>query len=633
MLRRYFPILTWGAEYSGQTLANDLIAAIIVTVMLIPQSLAYALLAGLPPEVGLYASIAPLVIYAIFGTSRALAVGPVAVASLMTAAAVGKLAETGTPEYLGAAIALAFLSGLMLLVMGFLRLGFLANFLSHPVISGFITASGLLIAASQLKHILGIPSEGETLVEILASLATHLGQTNIFTLAIGAGTLVFLFWVRRGLKPALLAIGAGLRTAEILAKVGPVVAIAATTAAVWHFGLNYRGVSIVGEIPRGLPTPTLPPFDPGLWIAIAVPALLISIVGYVETISVAQTLAAKRRQRIDPDQELIALGASNVGSAVSGGFPVTGGFSRSVVNFDAGAETPAAGAFTAVGIALATLFLTPLLFFLPKATLAATIVVAVLSLVDLGALRRTWDYSRPDFIAMAATILLTLTVGVEAGLVAGVGLSIFLHLYRTSKPHVAIVGQVPGTEHFRNVDRHTVVTSPEILSVRVDESLYFPNARFLEDLIGDAIAGDCPLKHVILVCPAVNSIDASALESLEAINHRLRDAGITFHLSEVKGPVMDRLKRAHFLDDLTGEVHLTQYDAVASIDPDLARRTLGTAETTPFRSLKQEIRKCSSPKTWAGPTASPASPSARFSSCWPSPARSAPGAGSASSRS
>jgi len=581
MLRRYFPILTWGATYSGQTLANDLVAAIIVTVMLIPQSLAYALLAGLPPEVGLYASIAPLVLYAIFGTSRALAVGPVAVASLMTAAAVGQLAETGTPEYLGAAIALAFLSGIMLLAMGFLRLGFLANFLSHPVISGFITASGLLIAASQLKHILGIPSEGETLVEILASLAAHLGQTNLFTLAIGAGTLAFLFWVRRGLKPALLAIGIGMRPAEILAKVGPVVAIAATTAAVWHFALNARGVSIVGEIPRGLPVPTLPPFDPGLWIAIAVPALLISIVGYVETISVAQTLAAKRRQRIDPDQELIALGASNVGSAVSGGFPVTGGFSRSVVNFDAGAETPAAGAFTAIGIALATLLLTPLLFFLPKATLAATIVVAVLSLVDLGALRRTWDYSRPDFIAMAATILLTLTVGVEAGLVAGVGLSIFLHLYRTSKPHVAIVGQVPGTEHFRNVDRHTVITSPEILSVRVDESLYFPNARFLEDLIGDAIAGDCPLNHVILVCPAVNSIDASALESLEAINHRLRDAGITFHLSEVKGPVMDRLKRAHFLDDLTGKVHLTQYDAVASIDPELARRTLDTARRHP----------------------------------------------------
>ena len=581
MLRRHFPILTWGATYSGQTLANDLIAAIIVTVMLIPQSLAYALLAGLPPEVGLYASIAPLVVYAIFGTSRALAVGPVAVASLMTAAAVGQLAETGTPEYLGAAIALAFLSGLMLLAMGFLRLGFLANFLSHPVISGFITASGLLIAASQLKHILGIPSEGETLVEVLGSLASHLGQTNLFTLAIGAGTLAFLFWVRKGLKPALLAIGIGKRPAEVLAKVGPVVAIAATTVAVWHFALNSRGVSIVGDIPRGLPTPTLPPFDPGLWIAIAVPALLISIVGYVETISVAQTLAAKRRQRIDPDQELIALGASNVGSAVSGGFPVTGGFSRSVVNFDAGAETPAAGAFTAIGIALATLFLTPLLFFLPKATLAATIVVAVLSLVDLGALRRTWNYSRPDFVAMAATILLTLTVGVEAGLVAGVGLSVFLHLYRTSKPHVAIVGQVPGTEHFRNVDRHSVVTSPEILSVRVDESLYFPNARFLEDLIADAIADDRPLEHVILVCPAVNSIDASALESLEAINHRLSDAGITFHLSEVKGPVMDRLKRAHFLDDLTGEVHLTQYDAVASIDPDLARRTLATARRHP----------------------------------------------------
>ena len=296
--------------------------------------------------------------------------------------------------------------------------------------------------------------------------------------------------------------------------------------------------------------------------------------GYVESISVALTLAAKRRQRVDPDQELIALGASNIGAAISGGFPVTGGFSRSVVNFDAGAETPAAGAFTAIGIALATLFLTPLLFFLPNATLAATIIVAVLSLVDVGALRHTWHYSRADGAAMAATILLTLVEGVEAGLLAGVGLSIFLHLYQTSRPHVAVVGQIPGTMNFRNVARHTVVTSPEILSLRVDASLYFPNARFIEDLVNNAVAANPAVRHVILECPAVNTIDASALESLEAINHRLEDGGITLHLSEVKGPIMDRLKRSHFLKELTGKVHLTQYDAVSSINPDLARRTL-----------------------------------------------------------
>jgi SulP family sulfate permease len=277
---------------------------------------------------------------------------------------------------------------------------------------------------------------------------------------------------------------------------------------------------------------------------------------------------------VDPDQELIALGASNIGAAVSGGFPVTGGFARSVVNFEAGAETPAAGAFTAVGIALATLFLTPLLFFLPNATLAATIIIAVLSLVDLGALKRTYLYSKTDFAAMAATILLTLYEGVEAGLLAGVGLAIFLHLYRTSKPHVAVVGQIPGTMNFRNVARHNVVTDPEILSLRVDASLYFPNARFIEDYINQAVAANPAVRHVILECPAVNTIDYSALESLEAINRRLKDGGITLHLSEVKGPIMDGLKRSHLLEELTGRVHLTQFDAVASINPNLARSTL-----------------------------------------------------------
>ncbi len=351
-------------------------------------------------------------------------------------------------------------------------------------------------------------------------------------------------------------------------------AIAATTAAVWGFGLAEHGVRIVGKVPQGLPHIALPPLNLALWWAILVPALLISIVGYVESISVALTLAAKRRQRVDPDQELIALGASNIGSALSGGFPVTGGFARSVVNFEAGAETPAAGAFTAVGIALATLFLTPLLFFLPNATLAATIIVAVLSLVDLGALKRTWAYSRTDFAAMAATILVTLVEGVEAGLIVGVGLAIFLHLYSTSRPHVAVVGQIPGTATFRNVKRHTAVTDPSILSLRVDESLYFPNARFLEDLVNGAVAANPAIRHVILECPAVNAIDYSALESLEAINQRLKDGGITLHLSEVKGPIMDRLKKSHFLEELTGKVHLRQYDAVASINPELAERTL-----------------------------------------------------------
>ena len=575
-LRKYFPILEWGAEYSGQTFVNDLITGVIVTMMLIPQSLAYAQLAGLPAEVGLYASIAPLILYAIFGTSRTLAVGPVAVGSLMTAAAVAPLVAQGTPEYLGAAIALALISGLMLIVMGLLRLGFFANFLSHPVIAGFITASGVHIAASQLGPLLGIHIHGETLSALVGSITSSIGDIHLNTAVIGVSSLIFLFWVRSKLKPLLIRLGLRERAASMIAKTGPVVSLIAAILVVWIFRLDEGGVTIVGSVPEGLPEIAIPPFDLALWTSLAIPALLIAIVGYVESISVAMTLAAKRRQRIDPDQELIALGASNVGSALSGGFPVTGGLSRSVVNFDAGAETPAAGGYTAIGIALTTLFLTPLLFFLPKAVLGAIIIAAVLSLVDLGALKRTFVYSKADFAAMAATILVTWIEGIETGLIVGVALSICLHLYKTSRPHVAVVGQIPGTAHFRNVKRHAVVTDPAILSLRVDESLYFPNARFIEDQINGGVAANPEIRDVILECAAINNIDSSALESLETINQRLKDGGITFHLSEVKGPVMDRLKRSHFLKELTGTVYLTQYDAVSSINPDLARRTRET---------------------------------------------------------
>ncbi|MFN3937826.1 MAG: SulP family inorganic anion transporter [Gemmobacter sp.] len=583
-MHRYLPILDWGRHYDRHALADDLIAAVIVTIMLIPQSLAYAMLAGLPPEVGLYASIAPLILYAIFGTSRTLAVGPVAVSSLMTAAAVGQIAARGTPEYLGAAVALAAISGLMLLVMGILRLGFLANFLSHPVVSGFISAAGLLIALGQLPHILGLNGGGQTLPEILVPMIERLGNLNPITFAIGVSVLGFLFWSRRFLKDLLVRIGLAPGLAGALSRAAPVVAVAASTLAVWGLSLEGAGVAIVGDIPRGLPAPTLPPLDFGLWMELAVPALLISVVGYVESVSVAQTLAARKRQRIDPDQELVALGASNLGSAFSGGFPVTGGFARSVVNDDAGARTPAAGAYTAVGMALATVFLTPLLFYLPKATLAATIIVAVLSLVDLGALRRTWSYSRADFAAMAATIAVTLLQGVEAGIVVGVALSLALHLWRTSRPHVAVVGQVPGTEHFRNIERHEVVTTPEVISIRVDESLYFPNARFLEDFIQGKVAADPRIRHVVLMCPAVNAIDASALESIEAINAHLRDAGVSLHLSEVKGPVMDRLARSDFLTHLTGKVFLTQVDAMRELAPAVTADALAAPRRDTARS-------------------------------------------------
>jgi len=565
-LARYIPVLDWGRSYNGNALSNDLIAAVIVTIMLVPQSLAYALLAGLPPEAGIYASIVPIILYAIFGTSRALAVGPVAVVSLMTAAAIGNVAEAGTMGY-AAALTLAFLSGAMLLAMGVLRLGFIANFLSHPVIAGFITASGILIASSQIGHILGVKTSGHTLPEILWSLWEGLDSTNWITVIIGFSATAFLFWVRKGLKPLLRKNGVGPRLADVLTKAGPVAAVIVTTLAVWAFDLADKGIKIVGDVPQSLPPLTIPDFSPSLVMQLVVPALLISVIGFVESISVAQTFAAKKRQRIDPDQELIGLGAANLGAAFTGGYPVTGGFARSVVNFDAGAETPAAGAFTAIGLAIAAVALTPLVFFLPKATLAATIIVAVLSLVDFSILKRSWVYSKDDFIAVAATILLTLTLGVETGVSAGVLLSLVLHIYKTTRPHIAEVGLVEGSEHFRNILRHPVKTDPALLSVRVDQSLYFANARFLEDLIYKRVMGHSEIKDVVLMFPAVNEVDLSALESLEAINTRLKDVGIRLHLSEVKGPVMDRLKRSHLLEELTGEVFLSQYYAWRKLAP------------------------------------------------------------------
>lgn len=572
---RWLPSLTvadWSRGYNRRTLAADLLAAVVVTIMLIPQSLAYALLAGLPPEYGLYASIAPLLAYALFGSSRVLAVGPVAVVSLMTAAAIQPYAAAGGASLVGAALTLALLSGLFLLGLGVLRLGALANFLSHPVISGFVSASAILIAASQLKTLLGVQAAGDTLPALAASLGAELRNVHWLTLAIGTAVTGFLFWVRRGLKPLLVSRGMAPRAADMLAKAAPIAAVALSAALAAWLGWAGQGVKVVGSIPGGLPPLTLPAFDAALWRELALPALLISVVGFVESVSVGHTLAARRRERLEPNQELVALGASNVAAAFTGGFPVTGGFARSVVNSDAGAQTPAAGILTAFGIALAALALTPALYHLPQATLAATIVVAVLALVDLDVLRRTWAYSRTDFAAVAVTFLATLLLGVEPGLLAGVAVSLAFHLHRTSRPHIAVVGLVPGTQHFRNVARHAVAVSPRLLSVRVDESLYFANARALEDAINEQVAARPGLQHVVLQCSAINAIDASALESLEATVQRLHASGIALHLSEVKGPVMDRLRGTPFLRSLTGRVFLCHYDAVRELTPEILER-------------------------------------------------------------
>jgi SulP family sulfate permease len=560
------PILDWGKTYSLPHFFQDMSAAVIVTIMLIPQSLAYALLAGLPPEIGLYASMMPLVAYMIFGSSNTLAVGPVAVISLMTASAIGKLTLTGEVDYLSAAVMLALLSGIMLLILGIFRLGFLANFLSHPVISGFIIAAGLLIATSQFGHILGIAASGQTLPILLMSLFGGINDVNSVALIIGVTSLIFLVYVRIGLKPLLEACGLSSGLAANISRAGPLLAVSMSISAVQFLSLGDK-VAIVGSIPQGLPSFSLPDISLDMIEALWLPAFFISIIGFVESVSVGQTLAARKNERIDSNQELIGLGAANIAASVSGGYPVTGGFARSVVNFDAGAVTPAAGGFTAVGIGIATLVFTPYLYFLPKAVLAATIIIAVLSLIDLSVLKNSWFYSKSDFFAIFGTIIVTLFMGVEFGVSFGVTASIALYLYQTSQPHIAEIGLVPETQHFRNILRHNVITSPLILSLRVDENLYFANAELIDKMIKERLEKSTDIRHVVLNCTSISLIDASALEVLEKLNKFLISRSIGLHFSELKGPVEDRLLKAKFFEHLSGQVFLHHYGAVSQLDP------------------------------------------------------------------
>ena len=558
---RHVPAAHWAKRYSRIKLSGDLTAAGIVTVMLIPQSLAYALIAGMPPQYGLYASILPLLVYALLGTSATLAVGPVAIISLLTAATVGRVStETGT-SYLIVASVLAAMSGMILIFMGLLKLGFLVNFISRPVQSAFTTASGIIIAAGQLGPLFGFSSSGQSLPAIGLSIWASLDQFNLVTAAVGIVSLLALVGLRMAIPPVLGRAGVRADRIVIVGRAVPLLVVIAAGMAAFAFSLGARGVPLVGHIPSGLPalSITLPSVE--LMFALALPAFILALIAYVSSIAVAQTLALKRRERVDANQELLALGACNIASSVSGGFPVTGGFARSIVNFEAGAVTPAAGAFTALGIAVATLLAAPMLEVLPKATLAATILVAVTAFLDFSLLKRNAASTWPDFIVVTATVAICVLFNLEVGILLGVAGSIAVHLVRTSRPHAAVIGLVPGTQHFRNVLRHSVETHPQILSLRIDESLYFANARFLEDWVLGQAQNRPSTTHVILSCSSVNAVDLSAIESLERLNGDLQVLHIHLHLSEVKGPVMDFLMQAQFLPKLSGQVFLSHYEA------------------------------------------------------------------------
>jgi sulfate permease, SulP family len=543
--------IPWLQGYHRSLALQDLVAGLVVTVLLVPQSLAYAMLAGLPPHVGMYASILPLLAYAWLGSSMSLAVGPVAVASLMTASAIAPMAAPGSALYLELAVLLALLGGVFLLALGFLRAGFLANLLSHPVVSGFVSGSALLIAIGQLKPLLGLPMKGHTALELAASALRSAGQLHGATAAIGLAAVASLWAARRYLTGALLALGLPLPRAELLAKLAPMAVVLLSVAAVVLWGLDtHHGVAVVGAIPSGLPQ--LQWHWPA-WAQLqqlALPAVMIALVGFVESVSVAQSLAIKRGERIDADRELRGLGLANLASAASGGFAVTGGFARSVVNFAAGARSPLAGVVAAVLMAVVLLGLTGLFERLPLAVLAATIVVAVLGLVDTKTLRHAWHYDRADALAFAGTALGVLALGVEAGIGVGVGLSIGTFLWRASRPHMAVLGRLADTEHFRNELRYPVQTWPQLLLLRVDENLFFANISAVLDRIGAELQLRPQTQHLVLVMNSVSHIDLSALEALERLTHELQGQGVQLHLAEVKGPVLDRLADSQWLKQL-----------------------------------------------------------------------------------
>lgn len=568
-LRGYFPILDWLPGYSKAQLSGDLNAGLVTAIMLVPQGMAYAMLAGLPPQMGLYASIVPLVLYGVFGSSRVLAIGPVALVSLMVASTLNALSATLSPDQLpGAAGLLALMVGVISIAMGLLRLGFIVNFISHHVITGFTSAAALIIGFSQLKHLLGINiPRTHNIFTILDHAYTGLASVNGVSLMIGLMAVAILLFFKNVLGGWLARTALNASAQDTLCKAGPLVVVVLSTVVVYAWGFDAsHGLKVVGAIPSGFPPLTLPPMDADLMQALLPAAVLISFVGFVESVSVAKVLASHKRQKVVPNQELVGLGAANLGAAFSGGYPVTGGFSRSSVNFQAGANTPVASMITAVLVGVTVAFLTPLLHFLPKAVLASIIMVAVVALIDAKSVAHAWRYSKSDALSLLATFAAVLTFGIETGLAIGVAVAITLFLWRTSRPHVAVLGRVPGTEHFRNHLRHDVLRSKVVTAARIDESLMFANAAWLEEWALGFVADNPESKHLVLNCAAINFIDGSALEVLERLEEELTHAGVTLHLAEVKGPVMDRLKTSGFAEHLgPTRIHLSTHTAMSHL--------------------------------------------------------------------
>lgn len=572
------PAVGWLRRYRREDLGGDLSAGLIVAVMLIPQGMAYAMLAGLPPVVGLYASTIPLLIYALFGSSRQLAVGPVAIVSLLTLTGVSALAEPGSGEFVALAALLALMVGVIQFGLGLLRAGFVVNFLSHAVVSGFTSAAAIVIGLSQLKHLLGVELEDtHSVLVLLWNAAQKVGEVNPITLTIGLASIALLVLLRK-ITPRFPA---------------PLLVVALSALAVYVFGLHEMGVSIVGDVPQGVPSFALPAFSIDSVTMLLTIALTISFVGYIESIAVARSIANREKYKVDANKELVGLGLANVAGSVFSAFPVTGGFSRSAVNYQAGARTQLASVITAVLVILTLLFFTPLFYYLPNAVLAAIVMFAVYSLIDLREPVRLFKIKKADGWTLLITFAATLFIGIEQGILVGVALSLALFIWRSAYPHTTEIGYLPEEDVFRNVNRYPETqTFPNTLIARVDRSLYFANTAFWENWLNAATLNRPDLRYLILDFSAVNDVDAVALETLEDLIESLEERDVELHIAGMKGPVRDIVEKAGWMQKFGNNIsHLSVQHAL---------KTLGMwqeAESTELHCTHSRSRERERPAT------------------------------------
>lgn len=561
------PVWSWLSQYSPVKLKSDVLAALIVVAMLVPQGMAYAMLAGLPPIMGLYASILPMIIYALLGGSTTLSIGPVAIISMMTFATLNPLFEVGSPVYIEAATLLALMVGIISLLLGLFRFGFLIQLISHPVIQSFIIASALLIAFGQFKFLVDLPLKANNIPELVKSLVEYLPLLHLPSLIFGLLSIGLLVYLPKLLKSQ--AIQSRIGSTDFLVRAVPLILVFLGIAAVLFLDLKVQGIKAVGEIPSGFPPLSFPHWNWELVMTLLPGASMIAMISFVESLSIAQATALQQRSNLNSNQELIALGVANISAGISSAFPVTGSLSRTVVNADAGAKTPLAGVLSSLLIVVVSLFFTSFFEDLPLTILAATIIVSIWKLVNFQPFVDAWRYSKADGIAMWITFFGVVLLDITTGLIVGIISTFILMLWRISRPHIAVVGLVEGTQHFRNIQRHQVMTSDRVLSLRIDENLSFLNAHTLKGYLINQLSLNDKLEHVILNCSSISAIDLSALETLEELNAELSKLNIRLHFAEVKGPVFDRLQASKLMTHLSGRIYLTHFQAIQDLAPEI----------------------------------------------------------------